>query len=183
MSSESAFGVSHETEGRKNTELDRGHREGGVDAEVGPCHRDQHAGGGDMVARTGYQSHRRGAGDGRVSSRSAPRRVRPRALKLTPDEVLALFGYGFDTAMIARRVQVPESEIARLLHVAREQNRNRTAVATKREQPVAHEARRRGLPVAEVQSLESKRGVGNRSAGEGKEDQGRVPDDPPGGRS
>ena len=78
---------------------------------------------------------------------------------------------------------MPEAEIVRLLHVAREQNRDRTAASAQREQSVEDGSERASLRRAKVQGLENERRVGNRRAGEGSEDQGRVPDDPPSGAS
>lgn len=78
---------------------------------------------------------------------------------------------------------MPEAEIVRLLHVAREQNRNRATAATQREQPLEDRPKRSSLRRAEVQGVEDKRGLGNCRAGEGPKDQRRVPDDSPGGPS
>ena len=78
---------------------------------------------------------------------------------------------------------MPEAEIVRLLHVAREKNRDRTATAAQREQPLEDRPKRSSLRRAEVQGVEDKRGVGNCSAGEGPKDQRRVPDDSSGGPS
>lgn len=78
---------------------------------------------------------------------------------------------------------MPEAEIVRLLHVAREQNRNRPAAPAEREQPLEDRPKRSSLRRAEVQGVEDKRGLGNCRAGEGPKDQRRVPDDSPGSPS
>ena len=89
-----------------------------------------------------------------------------RVPRVTNKLILKFWRSRMNTADMAKRLGIPESEIVKILEIAREdeKNRNRDRKATKRQSPLESVQGWHGVSVARKRWLEESRRVGDRRA-------------------